>query len=153
MMSKWTEYRAGDAWHQDENLGWQKNVNGVWKETPEPAIAWSNGHRIRYRERESEMLKIAICQTGTYVLHETLEMPEWVRLAAPIAAYYKSMRYMACDADGQVSGCSGKHEIGSEGEWWIRNGEAEFICYIPKKAMPADWKTAIVELVFEGAEE
>jgi hypothetical protein len=153
MMSGWTEYRAGDEWPEGEQVKWEVNLQGEWFPTANPKNSWASGYRVRYRERESEMLKIAICQTGTYVLHETLEMPEWVRLAAPIAAYYKSMRYIACDADGQVSGCSGKHEIGSEGEWWIRNGEAEFICYIPKKAMPADWKTAIVELVFEGAEE
>jgi hypothetical protein len=149
MMSGWTEYRAGDEWPAGDNFKWEVRLDGAWTETDTPFDDWDTGLRVRYREREVKMVKIHYTGVKFYQISGGT-IHEWVRLAAPIAAYHKSMKYMACDADGQVSVCSEKHKISVEYEWWIRNGEAKFICDIPKEAMPADWKTAIVELVHGG---
>jgi hypothetical protein len=148
MMSEWTEYRSGDEWSQDENLEWQKNVDGVWKEAPEPAIAWSSGHRIRYREREDEMVKVSFSDDGS-ICYIGKVIDRWMFLAAPIAAYYKDMRYMACSSYGEVLVAEDMPII--QDRWRAKHGQ--IIATISKKAMPDDWKTAIVELVFEGAEE
>jgi hypothetical protein len=150
-MSDWMEHSARDDWPQDENLEWQKNVDGVWKEAPEPAIAWSNGHRIRYRERESEMLRVYCHSNHAFYMDiPWTKTPEWVRLAAPIATYYKNMKYMACDIDGRV--CVFDYMPKAQHQSWLSGFGYSLIAVVPPEAMPADWEAAIVELVHEGGE-
>ena len=152
-MKDWTEYRAGDEWPEGENLEWQKNIDGVWVKAPEPAIAWSNGHRIRYREREPEMVKAIFFDDGS-ISYIGNVIDRWMFLAAPIAAYHKDMRYMACDEDGEV--WLSDTMIKPEDDCWILSeaeGIVHHIATIPFDAMPADWTTAIVELAHEGEEK
>jgi hypothetical protein len=147
-MKDWTEHHSGIEWPEGDNLKWQYMSSSGWRDTRHAEEHWNSGTRVRYREREAEMVKVFFSDDES-ISYLGKVIDRWILLAAPIAAYHKTMKYMACDADGQVSVCSEKHKIGSKGEWWIRYGEAEFICYIPKEAMPANWTTAIVELVHE----
>jgi hypothetical protein len=155
-MSGWTEYRAGDEWPEGENVKWQYMVGGKWWDTNTPRFDWEDGQRIRYRERELEMGKVFFHKA--VITYHNCAQHIWIRLAAPIAAYSKDMRYMAMDKDGDIrfhKELPKPHTRQSSGrEFWANeNGVGGLLLFnVPKEAMPDDWKTAIVELVHEGGE-
>jgi hypothetical protein len=154
MMSEWTEYNITMEWPKGDNIDYQVRLDGEWEYTDHPEDDWDTGNRIRYREREPEMLKV-YCDSnfGVYMDIPWIKAPELIRLAAPIAAYYKDMKYMAMDDDGVVYVYE-KMPSAEIKDWkLVANTMHKLIAIIPKEAMPDNWKTAIVELVHEGGKD
>jgi hypothetical protein len=147
MMSDWTEYNSTMKWPENDNFKWEVRLDGAWTETDTPFDDWDTGLRVRYRGCEPEMPKLIFKRNNCYSVVGNV-MEEWVRLAAPIAAYHKDMKYMACDEDGEVYVYE---EMPSTcGQYWYNDiNDNERIATIPKEAMPENCKTAIVELVHE----
>jgi hypothetical protein len=150
MMSEWTEYRAGDEWPEGDNLEWQVRNGTEWKSDCGfiPEVAWDVGHRIRYREREAEMVKVSFSDDGS-ICYIGKVIDRWMFLAAPIAAYYKDMKYMALDGNKRVHVYKNKPDNTDYPDEWNTDEEYKLIAVIPPEAMPADWEAAIVELVHE----
>jgi hypothetical protein len=149
MMSEWTEYRAGDDWPEGD-IEWEAMSDLGWHETTVPNKWWEDGHRIRYRKCESEMVKVIFRSKGRYSVSGNVA-EEWIRLAAPIAAYYKDMKYMALDGNKRVHVYKNKPDNTDYPDEWNTDEEYKLIAVIPPEAMPADWEAAIVELVHEEA--
>jgi hypothetical protein len=150
-MSEWTEYHPGLDWPECDNVKWEVNLQGEWSPTADPKNSWDSGYRVRYCKCEPEMLKLVFHADGSMsysAIHGLL--PEWVKLAAPIAAYHKDMRYMVCDKYGKVYICKVIPKP-NDPDWEI-HGASVIIAFIPYKVIPDDWETAIVELVHEDGE-
>jgi hypothetical protein len=147
-MNEWTEYCQSPEWPAGDNLKWEVRLNRAWTETDTPFDDWDTGLRVRYCEREPERVKVIFMSKGQYSVSGNVA-EEWVRLAAPIAAYHKGMRYMAMDENGFIHVYKNEPDNSNYPHEWHTAGEYKLIAHIPKEAMPADWKTAIVELVHE----
>jgi hypothetical protein len=146
-MSDWTEYNSTMEWPEGDNMEWQAMFGSSWNETTVPNRWWETGMRVRFRKREAEMVKVSFSGNES-ISYLGKVIDRWMFLAAPIAAYYKSMKYMACDEDGEVYVYE---EMPSTcGQYWYDDiNDNERIATIPKEAMPENCKTAIVELVHE----
>jgi hypothetical protein len=150
-MSEWTEYNITMEWPKGDNIDYQVRLDGKWGVSTVPIADWEDGQRIRFRVCEPEMMKVHFSDK-TCIWYHPNRMPDWVRLAAPIAAYHKGMKYMALDGDGEVYVYEQMPSVVNR--YWekVVDTECALIASIPKEAMPDDWKTAIVELVHEEGE-
>jgi hypothetical protein len=150
-MNEWTEYHPALDWPEGDNVKWQYRASMGWKDTDHAYKHWITGTRVRYCKRDPEMGKVFFHKA--VITYHSCAQHIWIRLAAPIAAYHKDVKYMAIDENRFLHVYKNEPDNTYHPHEWHTNGEYELIAVIPKEAMPDDWKTAIVELVHEGGKD